>query len=382
MERTGNTIWRPQPYIARSYDGTDQTANFKDQTQLSVPATIGYTQSSPWVMTATELRDALQEKRLGDAARQKLASYINVAVLTVASLQGTIVVRSTSAPVGFADVAALDGALNRVGVQGWDRALTLTTGTYNGLAKDLANRQNMTDISKEAYRNGFVGDICGFSTWKLDYGLRIAAAGGGTPTMDTRVAAVNYWTPQATRTAATGERSNVDNRYQQITVSSSVGWAAGDAFTIANINEVHHITKLDTGNLKTFRVISVDDGTHVTISPPIISAQGGAQSELMYKNCVATATASNAAIVFLNTAAADINPFWQKDAIELLPGRFAVPSDAGAAVMRGRTDQGIELVMQKQYDIKTMKTLYRMDVIFGVTLVQPEMAGIEIFSQT
>src|SRR6187551_1658409 len=65
MERSNDTIWRPQPYIARSYDGSDQTANFNDATQLSVPATIGYSKSSPWTMTATELRDAMQEKRLG-----------------------------------------------------------------------------------------------------------------------------------------------------------------------------------------------------------------------------------------------------------------------------------------------------------------------------
>jgi len=91
MERTNNIIWRPQPYVAQSFDGTDQTANFQNMTQLSVPATIGFNKSSPWIMTATELRDALQEGRLGDAAKQKLASDINVAVMNVAALQGTLV---------------------------------------------------------------------------------------------------------------------------------------------------------------------------------------------------------------------------------------------------------------------------------------------------
>src|SRR5574340_1111160 len=93
MERTGNTIWRPQPYVSQSFTGTDMTANFKDYTQLSVPATLGYSKSVPWVLTATELRDALQEQRLGQSARQKLASDINVAVNTVAALQGTLVIK-------------------------------------------------------------------------------------------------------------------------------------------------------------------------------------------------------------------------------------------------------------------------------------------------
>jgi hypothetical protein len=89
-----------------------------------------------------------------------------------------------------------------------------------------------------------------------------------------------------------------------------------------------------------------------------------------------------APIVFLNTVAGAMNPFWQKDSLEILPGRYAVPTDAGAAVMRASTDQGIELVMTKQYDINTMKTKYRLDTLYGVVNKQPEMSGIIMFSQT
>lgn len=79
---------------------------------------------------------------------------------------------------------------------------------------------------------------------------------------------------------------------------------------------------------------------------------------------------------------APANPFWQKDAIEILPGRYAIPTDAGAGVMRATTDQGIELVMQKFYDINTMKTKFRWDVRFGVVNKLPEHSGIILFSQT
>ena len=40
-ERANDIIWRPVPYIGVTYDGTDQTANFQDYTQLSVPAALG-----------------------------------------------------------------------------------------------------------------------------------------------------------------------------------------------------------------------------------------------------------------------------------------------------------------------------------------------------
>jgi hypothetical protein len=85
--------------------------------------------------------------------------------------------------------------------------------------------------------------------------------------------------------------------------------------------------------------------------------------------------------VFLNTAAGNMNPFWQKDSLEILPGRYAMPSDAGVAVMRAATDQGIELVMTKQYDINTMKTKYRLDTLYGVVNKQPQMSGIIMFGQ-
>lgn len=384
MERTNNVVWRPQPYIAVSYAGTDMSSNFDDYTQLSVPATIGFSRSVPWVMTATELRDTLQEGRLGDAAKQKLASDINVAIMNVAALQGTMFVKRTNAASGFDDVAEIEARMNEEGVTDTDRYLALSTRDYNGMASDLAKntRSFGNDISDSALRRAYVGRLASFETYKLDYAVRKAAAAGGAGiTTSTLTAANQYWIPRATQVASTGETANVDNRFQTITTTTNTNVAAGDSFTIANVFAVHHITKQSTGVLKTFRVISVPSSTSLVISPPIISAQGGTDAELQNQNCVVTSQASNAAIVFLNTASGNMNPFWQREALEILPGRFAVPTDAGAAVMRASTDQGIELVMTKQYDINTMKTKYRLDTLYGVVNKQPEMSGIVMFSQ-
>lgn len=386
MERTNDVIWRPQPYIAQSFDGLDQTSNFKDYTQLAVPATIGYSKSVPFTLSSKELRDALQENRLGDAAKQKLASDINRAIVDVAALQGSIVVKRTPAASGFDDVALLEAAFNEQGVPAWDRYLALNTRDYNGMASNLQTASRSFDNKKsvDAYERAYVGQIASFDTFKLDYSRRIAAAAGGAGiTIDTRDAAVNYYVPKATSTASTGEVSNVDNRFQTITVSSSASVVAGDCFTVAALNAVHHITKQDTGQLKTFRVVSVPaGGTTLVITPPMITNQVASDASAEYQNCVINTKAANSAIVFLNTVAASANVFWQKDALEILPGRYAVPADAGTAVMRATTDQGIELVMQKFYDINTMKIKYRVDTLFGVVNKNPEMSGIILFNQT
>jgi len=90
----------------------------------------------------------------------------------------------------------------------------------------------------------------------------------------TIAAADQYYTPLATSTASTGEVSNVDNRYQNISIAVTSGIVkVGDAFTMVGVNAVHHITKGDTGQLKTFRITGIVSGAGgtgvVTISPPI-----------------------------------------------------------------------------------------------------------------
>jgi hypothetical protein len=391
MERANNTIWRPQPYIAQSINSTPGNSiagQYQGMTQLAVPATLGYSQTVPWEMTALELRDALQEGRLGESAKQKLASDINVAIMGSAANLGSLVVPIAAAAGDYDDVSLCDTIMNEQGVPDYDRFMALSSRDYNGLAGNLVGtaRSFGNQKSDKAYERSYVGMVAGFDTYKMDYANRLAAAAGTSKTIDTNGSntQANY-APQATSTAVGGQ-INVDNRFQTVTVNSTTGIAAGDAFKIAEVYAVHHITKQSTGQLKTFRVVSVDSGTTMTITPPIIGAQtiggtGPTDAQLQYKNVEVAIAADAAAITFLNVNAASVNVFWQRDSLEILPGRYAVPSDAGVAVMRASTDQGIELVLQKWYDINSMTIKYRMDTLFGVVNKNPEMSGILLFNQ-
>jgi len=378
MARTNDTIWRPQPYIIPSYDGMDQTANFNDKTQLSVPATIGFKKAVPWRMDASELRDALQEGRLFASAKQRLGSDINTSVFNTAANGGTLFVKRTGALTGFDDVAQCDAIMNERGVPQEDRSLFLSSRDYNSMASNLASRQTMQGKPVTAYEQAYVGRVASFDTFKMDTGGRLTAAAGVTVTVN---GANQRYVPKATSTAGSGEVSNVDNRYQNLTIAVTSGTVkVGDAFTIAGVNSVHQITKADTGQPMTFRVTAIVSGGGgsgvVQISPPIIAADSSpTQAETQYKNVTAT-PANGAAITWLNTTASQLNPFFHKDAIEILPGRYAVPTDAGAAVMRGTTDQGFELVFTKQFDIKTLVTNYRVDAVWGTALLAPDMAGV------
>lgn len=382
MERSVDIIWRPQPYVSQSFTGMDQTANFKDYVQLSVPAAINIQKSVPWKLSGTELRDALQEGRLFSSAKQKLASDINVSLNTIAAQQGSLVVKRTAAATGFDDVAQAEAIMNEQGVQYGDRFMGLSTRDYNGMASNLAGRGTMQGRPDTAYGRALVGNgIANFDILKMDYTPRYAVAAGVTVTMN---GANQYYTPSAGTADVNGGLVNTDNRFQTITIGVVSGLVkVGDAFTIAGVNAVHHITKQDTGQLKTFRINAIVTGGGgagtVQITPPIISAQGATDAEKEYRNVTAT-PANGAAITFLNTAAGYFNPFWHKEALEILPSTIAFPPDAGAQIMRGSTDQGFELVMAKQFDIKTGQTFYRVDTRYGVVNKQPEMSGVILFS--
>jgi P22 coat protein - gene protein 5 len=383
MERSSNIVWVPQPYVAASYDGLDQTANFKDIVQLSVPMSFGFSKSVPWTMSATDLNDSLQNGNFGKAARQKLASDINVAVSNIVCLQGAQVVKRTAAASGYDDVAECDALLTEQGVQRYGRKMVLHTRQYNGMASNLAARGTMTGKPSEAYETNYVGQVAGFKTFDAGYTLALTAAAGVTVTIN---GANQRYVPRATSTAGTGETNNVDNRFQNITIAVTSGTVkVGDAFTIAGVNAVHHITKQSTGRLKTFRITAIVSGAGgsgvVTITPPIIAADSApTPAEVQYKNCTAT-PATGAAVTFLNTATGNVAPFWVQEAVKLLPARYSPVEDSGLSIMRGSTKQGIELLMTKQGAINDLSAKYRMDVRFGCVLAQPDMAGIAMFSQ-
>jgi hypothetical protein len=393
LERSqGTAFWRPVPYVSVSVDGpagTDISASFGDITQLSVPIGLGYDKSVPWTMTSNDLNDKQQRERKLTSAMQRLATDINVAIANVAALQGTLVVKRTSAASGYDDLAAADSLYTEQGLSGdaLRRIAVLHARDYNSMASALAKPATSANPKvNSAYENSYVGMVAGFETFKSDYTYRLTAAAGVTVTVN---GANQYYTPKATSTATTGEVQNVDNRYQTLAITVSSGTVkVGDRFTITGVNAVHHISKADTGQLKTFTVTGIVTGAGgtgtITISPPIISATGATQAEKEYQN-VTAAPANGAAITWLNTVSGNVAPFWDERAIELLPGRNGIDEDlasAGAGYMRATTELGVDVVMYKFFDINTKKYKYRCDTRFGVGMTNPEMCGVVLFNQT
>jgi hypothetical protein len=380
MERTLDKFWLPMPLISASFDGFDQTANFMDATELNVPVSIGYHKSIPLKLSSKNLRNATYLRNKGTSAKQRLASDINLALFNTVALQGSLVSKRTAAATGFDDVALADAMMTEIGVPTMDRVYFAAPRVANLMAGDLAKRQTFSGEVQDAYERARVGiDIAGFDVFKNDQSIRLAAATGGAVTVS---GANQYYVPTPYSVAATGEISNVDNRGQNLVTTGGTyaNIKVGDAFTLPLVNSVHLITKQDTGQLLTFRVVGKPSAGVITIWPPIISNQGGSASEKEYQNCTATPAAA-APLTWLNTTTAELNPFFRKDALLLVPGSFVVDAEDGWNVMQATTELGIGVTYARQGEINDLSVKARWDTDFGTSLTNPQMAGVQLFGQ-
>jgi hypothetical protein len=170
MERAGDVIWRPMPYIAVSEDGSDATGHFKGITDLVVPATLGFRKHVAKEMDELEVRDDLRQHRFGKAAAERLAADVNMAVMDAVCNQGTLIATKTTAAAGFEDPADVDSVLNRNGIPQMGRQIAYSTKDYNALAKNLADRGTMNSKPTTAYERALIGEnVSGFVAHKLDY---------------------------------------------------------------------------------------------------------------------------------------------------------------------------------------------------------------------
>lgn len=387
QQRMSDKIWRPMPYIPAVYDGFDQTANFGNMTQLAAPISVGIHKVTPVSIGPKDGRDKESVDRYFRDAALSLASQVNLSVFTVATNWATLVSKRTVAATGFDDLADMSAIMVEQGVPNFGKKAFYSARDYLKMASNIAKPQTSdSPLSRTAYERAYVKSIGNFDLFENDQNkiLPAATATGVTITNATPL----YYTPVAATFDVDGNSTNVDNRTQLITIGVGASTVkVGDAFTIAGVNSVHHISKADTGVLKTFRVMSIVTGAGgagtIRISPPIISGTGGTRPELEYKN-VTAAPANGAVITFLNTVTAPMNVFFQQRAIELVPGTYAVNADDGwNVVAKGTTPKlGLPMTYVRQGNINDLSVKARLEVDYGIGALQPEMIGMQLFSQT
>jgi hypothetical protein len=387
QQRYSDKVWRPQPFIPAVYDGFDQTSNFTDITRLAVPVTVGIHKVTPIKIGPKDGRDEASINRYFRDAALSLASVVNLSVFTTAVNNATLVSKRTVAATGYDDLAAMNAIMTEQGLPAVRRKAFYSARDYLAMAGQIAKPgASASPLAQTAYERAYVASIGGFDLFENDqtYILAAATATGVTITNTQPL----YYTPVASTIDTDGNTTNIDNRKQIISIAVTGSTVkVGDAFTIAGVNSVHHISKQNTGQLKTFRITRIVTGAGgtgtVEIEPPIISNGGGTRAEAENQNVSATPT-NGAVITFLNTVAAPVNLFFAPNAIELIPGSFAVNADDGwNVVAKGTTPKlGIPLSYTRQGAINDLSVKARLEVDYGVGAVAPEMIGMQLFNQT
>lgn len=385
--RSEFTEWFDVPYISTVEDGLSLT-NFNEITGLAVPHRVNVYANVKFKLLNTDTLDQSELQRKMRSGFQALDNRINRAVANAIVVQGSQFVPSTAALSGFANVADIETLLIEQDVsQTTEKTLILNAGDYNNMAENLqiASRTIAPgSISQTAYEKARIAEIANFLTFKTSF----APTKVGAVLASTTVTGAQSYTPVGHTVDANGDPTNVDNRTMNLVVGSTTGVVSGDKFNIAAVNAVSLQNKNDTGNLRTFTVVAVVDGTNMTISPPIIPvtaapATTANQARADYANCSQAAGAA-AVLTFINFDTAQTNLFWENDAISInvAPVVGSENDLGGMILMNETTELGLNVIVAKQGAIGDLSTEWRMTTFFGVTIRDPLKCGIMMGLQT
>ena len=215
---------------------------------------------------------------------------------------------------------------------------------------------------EDQYREGMVGRTGGFDVFENTM-IPVHTTGtyGGTPLTN----------------GATQGSTGSGNAYVATSSIVTDGWTsggtslkAGDIVTFAGCYDVHPETKVSTGVLKKFVIVSdVSDTTGaitMTVSPGVIA--GGA-----YQNC-SNRIADNSAIVVLGTSATAYgqNLAFHKDAFTFVSADLDIPKGVDMAARERFGNISMRFVRWFDGDAGEWKS--RFDILHGMAALYPELA--------
>lgn len=388
MQRSDNTIWMPLEQEAPTQKGWDLTNKTADLLELSVSVSIGEPDNDYFRIRADDVRDETTYRRRIQASAKKLASNVEQAIAQKAVDMGSLVVTDTgnlrADAEGWGFVARsekllFERELNRdMGISFFFNANDYINAGYDLAGKDFYGR-----IAEEAYTDGTIGrQVAGFNdvlrSPKLP-SLPAATATGVT------VSGAQSFKPQAYTDNPDGGKTNVDNRFATVTVSSGTGFKRGDKISFAGVKFLAQMAKNVLTDDATFSVVAVN-GNQITITPKPIALNDASltTAERAYAN-VNTSLAAGAAINLLNVDTAMANVFWANDAIRLVSQPIPIDHELFSG-MKSESfsipDIGLNGVIGFQGNLATLSGDCRIALWYEPSVVRPEAVGVALANQT
>ena len=237
------------------------------------------------------------------------------------------------------------------------RYATVNPAANAGLVEGMKGLFNPTDTISRQFKNGMMGEgVLGFE--EINMSQSISQHTTGT-------------TPTAPIVASTVTAEGSTSLAISFTTGSPT-FRIGDVFTIANVYAVNPQTRQSTGSLQQFVVTANLDISSTTTGTLTVSPA-------MYTSANALATinafpASGAALTFLGGSATQYpqNLIYHKDAITFATADLLLPQ--GVDMASRQVHNGISMRIVRQYDINNDRLPCRIDVLYGFSVIRPQMA--------
>lgn len=360
--KVGATVDVRKPVKFAVTDGA--TRSNQDVQEASTPFTIDKRKHVSWNFNTQDLTLDIEQysERYIKPAMIALANQVDSDLTALYKRVSQYVGTAGTTPATFAQLGAPAVRLDKGAVPSEDRRLVLDpNGAFN--VADMLKSLYNPDLVKGAIRGKSMGPIAGLSTY-MDQNIKTHTVGtwGTTPLVAGGSQSVTY--ANATHTyGSTSQSLNIDG------LTATTGSVkAGDRFTIAGVSAVNPVSKETLSVLQEF-VAQTDvtaDGTGaatIIVSPAIITS-GAFQT-------VSAAPADNAAItrVAANYVA---NLAFHKNAFGLVTVPLQMPD--GAAWKARESHNGYSVRVVKDYDIDNDVDIIRLDILYGVKALYPELA--------
>lgn len=366
----GSTVSIRRPVKFNTSNGATMVTQDVDEKSTNI--TVDQRKHVGWEFSTQDLTLSIEEysERYIKPAAITLAQTIDRSISSLYSSVWNSVGTPGTTPANFAAVAAAAQRLDEMSVEPSPRTMAVNPAAAYAVAGNQTTLQAVGDVRRTAYEDAMVGRVAKFDMFSsqniVNHQVGVAT---GTPL-------VNGGAQNVTYAAAIG------NTWSQSLITD--GWTnstanilrAGDVFTIAGVFAVNPVpgegSKQVMPYLQQFTVLanatsgaSTGPAT-LTISPPIITS-GPHQT-------VSAAPADNAAITVLGTSNGFFpqNLGFHKNAFALVTVPLEMPD--GASFKARESYNGFSMRVIKDYDITNDVEKIRLDVLYGVKAIYPDLA--------
>ena len=378
LQNAGNAIWKPVQQHAPVIDGFDLSGQETSVIEETYPCILGTPKNDFVKVRVDDLRDIGFWERRGVQSGMRQATELNKNIAAAVATQGSLFFRS-NVDSGYGFIGQAQAIMNERQAVQTDRNFVINDRDNLVFGGDLAGRQTVQGRPEAVWAKGQINqNVAEFNTF---VGSFLPNLVGGASPASTVTGAQSFAPEGGSVNAATGVVTNVDYRSATIPVNTSVGYNVGDKVTIGAVQSVGLADKNPTGQLMTFSIVAIPDGTSITVYPKPIAAVDPALSvaELAYANT--NVVIPNAAVVArLNTAASEkTNIFWDKSAVEVMGG--SIPASLfkqfdGMKVISDTMSNGQPLYLVYDGDLATLDLRMRLFTWYGITIANPSNCGV------